>query len=489
MYTFRLVIVALCAHACVVSALAADTPNVILVMADDMGWGDTGFNGNKAIRTPHLDAMARNSLRFERFYAASAVCSPTRGSCLTGRHPSRYGIFSANVGHLPAEEVTIQSLLKAKGYTTGHFGKWHLGTLTKTEKDANRGGPGGAQHYAPPWERGFDENFSTESKVPTWDPLWRPNGEKGGTWWDPIAPDADPRKAASSYGTAYWSHGKRIEEDLRGDDSKVIMDRALAFIEGAVKEKKAFFTVIWFHAPHLPVVAGPDYTKHYKDEDKHSQHYKGCITALDEQVGRLRDTLRKLDVAQNTMVWYCSDNGPEGNSNAPGSAGDLRGRKRDVFEGGVRVPGLLEWPAMIKEARSTDVPAVTSDYLPTIVEALNLTLPDDRPLDGISLMPLIKGQMKERPRPIAFDYGGMAALTDNRYKLMVPSAAIGGTGSKKKRDGAAMLFDIHADRGESKNLADAHPDIVKRMKAQLEAWAASCENSRSGADYRSGLGK
>ncbi|MEX2215057.1 MAG: sulfatase-like hydrolase/transferase [Phycisphaeraceae bacterium] len=462
--------------------LAADAPNVILMMADDMGWGDVGFNGNKTVRTPHLDDMAKNSLRFERFYAASAVCSPTRGSCLTGRHPSRYGIPNANAGHLPAEEVTIQSLLKSKGYATGHFGKWHLGTLTKTEKDANRGGPGGAKHYAPPWERSFDVNYSTESKVPTWDPLWKPNDAKGGTWWDPIDGDGDPRKLAAPYGTSYWSSGKRVEGDLRGDDSQFIMDRAIEFIQGATKEKKPFFAVIWFHAPHLPVVAGPRFMAMYKDEDQHSQHYKGCITALDEQVGRLREQLRKLDAAENTMLWFCSDNGPEGSAKDPGSAGGLRGRKRDLYEGGVRVPGLLEWPVMIKAARTTNVPACTSDYLPTVVEAAGLKLPNDRPIDGISLLPLIKGEMNERPVPIAFHFGGMIALSDNRFKLMMPAGAVA-KNKKKDGDGSVMLFDLIADRGEQKNIADEHPTVVSEMKAILAAWRESCERSGQGLDY------
>ena len=126
---------------------AAERPNIVLVMCDDLGWGDVGFNGGEDIQTPHLDAMAKASLRFERFYAAAPVCSPTRGSCITGRHPFRYGIYFANTGHMKPEELTLAELLKRHGYTTGHFGKWHLGTLTKTDKDANRGGPQGKEAF------------------------------------------------------------------------------------------------------------------------------------------------------------------------------------------------------------------------------------------------------------------------------------------------------------------------------------------------------
>ena len=204
--------------------VAAEKPNIILVMCDDLGWGDVGFNGNKIIRTPHLDTMAKNSLRFERFYAAAPVCSPTRGSCITGRHPYRYGVYFANTGHMKTEELTLAELLKKHGYATGHFGKWHLGTLTKTETEANRGGPRGVKNFSPPQVNGFDVCFSTESKVPTWDPMLRPKNNKSKTWWDP-AKDNMP------YGTAYWNEkGARVTENLRGDDSRVIMDLSLIHI-------------------------------------------------------------------------------------------------------------------------------------------------------------------------------------------------------------------------------------------------------------------
>jgi len=149
------------------SLSAADKPNIILMMADDLGWGDTGYNGHQRLQTPHLDQMAADGIRFNRFYAAAPVCCPTRGSCITGRHPYRYGIYFANTGHLPKDEMNLAEALKQEGYATGHFGKWHMGTLTKEVVDANRGGrKKNDSNYAPPWERGFDVCFSTESKSP-----------------------------------------------------------------------------------------------------------------------------------------------------------------------------------------------------------------------------------------------------------------------------------------------------------------------------------
>ncbi|MCP5116650.1 MAG: sulfatase-like hydrolase/transferase, partial [bacterium] len=353
-------------------AVAAERPNIVLMMADDLGWGDVGFHGNRVIRTPELDRMAAGGLEFERFYAGAPVCSPTRGSAISGRHPFRYGVYFANEGHMRAAELTLAELLRDAGYRTGHFGKWHLGTLTKTLKESNRGGPDGVADYAPPWENGFEVAFSSEAKTPTYDPMWKPKADAPSIGWDWIRDLAD----AEPYGTHYWREdGRVVKDNLRGDDSRVIMDRAVPFIERSAGQGRPFFAVIWFHSPHLPVVAGPEHAGMYKQYSSYERNYYGTITAMDEQVGRLRHTLRNAGVARDTMVWFCSDNGPEGQQGkAPGSAGPFRGRKRSLYEGGIRVPGLVEWPATVKPGGKTDFPAVTSDYLPTILEVVGAKL-------------------------------------------------------------------------------------------------------------------
>ena len=447
-----------------ITTQAADKPNVILIMCDDLGWGDVGFNGNKTIRTPHLDAMAKAGLKFNRFYAAAPVCSPTRGSCVTGRHPYRYGIPFANSGHMKPEELTLAELLKKQGYTTGHFGKWHLGTLTKTVKDANRGGPPGTKHFSPPQANGFDVCFSTESKVPTWDPLLRPKGNNSNKWWDAVtaADDAKP------YGTAYWNErGEPVTQNTRGDNSRVIMDRAIPFIRGAAKRGQPFFSIVWFHAPHLPVVAGPRHAAMYAKHPKYAQHYYGCITALDEQV------VRALGIADDTLLFFCSDNGPEGKSgSAPGTAAHFSGRKRSLLEGGIRVPGIVEWPGRVKAGRSTDFPCVTSDYLPTILDLIGAKPVSDRPMDGMSLVPLLDGNMAKRGKPIGFESKGQLAWVGDRYKLY-------------RSGGAAefKLFDLVTDPSEKTDLAKAQPRLAKRFAGELAAWRASCRASAAGEDY------
>ena len=437
--------------------VAAGSPNIILCMTDDQGWGDTGYNGHPHLKTPSLDRMSREGVTFTRFYSAAAMCSPTRGSCYTGRNPYRFGITFAMKGMLEPKELPISTVLKEKGYTTGHFGKWHLGTLSRKKGDQKRwGGFAGnpVRYYCPPWERDVDVCFVTESKVPTWDPLIDPGPIKG------KKPPSDA--SVKAYGNDYFTGpGKTVTENTRGDDSRVIMDRALPFIQGAVKEEKPFLAVIWFHTPHSPVVGGPKYREMYTDQPEPAQHYYACITAMDEQVGRLRTELKRLGVDGNTMLWFCSDNGParQGSPRHVGSPGGLSGYKLSIREGGIRVPGLLVWPDKVKKSRVVSAPCVTSDYFPTILDALDIPLPKDRVYDGISILPLIRGDRETRDRPIGFlnKNGAEAVWMDDRYKLISTSRKV-------------QLFDIPGDPVEKKDLSVKLPGIKTRMESELAEW-------------------
>ena len=418
-------------------------PNVILAMADDQGWGDTSYNGNHILSTPNLDAMAKAAIRFDRFYSGAAVCSPTRGSALTGRHPFRYGIFFANADGgtdspskypLPAREQTLPEFLKPLGYSTGHFGKWHLGDFAGPMRSA-------------PTDNGFDEFFSTTRKVTTVNP------------------------------ESYWTHNGPVPAaQLEGDDSRILMDAAVSFIERAAQAGKPFFAVIWFHAPHEPVAATERHRAPYTQYPGKPENYYGAIASLDEQMGRLRETLRYLKIERNTMLWYASDNGPEGDRQSaawPGNAGPFRGRKRSLFEGGIRVPALLEWPARYSSPKVIRAAASTSDYLPTILSALNQPLPKE--LDGINLLPILDGKRPLRQSPLAFetinDSRGSPKLgwIEDRWKLL------------SNLDGKEeMLFDLDADPEEANNLAGSQPRIASSLRAKLERWRASCARSRQG---------
>ncbi|MBV6640600.1 MAG: sulfatase-like hydrolase/transferase [Cyclobacteriaceae bacterium] len=450
------------------TATQKDTnPNIILLMADDHGWGDTGYNGNDTILTPHLDRMAGSGLQFNRFYAAAPVCSPTRGSCITGRHPYRYGIYTANAGMMKPEEITLAEAVKTKGYRTGHFGKWHLGTLTNDTIDANRGGRK-LDVYSPPWDNGFDVCFSTESKVPTWDPMITPSKE---------ALDVGNRTPGDHFGTFYWTGPGQIETDnLEGDDSRVIMDRAIPFVQKSVESDEPFLAVIWFHTPHLPVLTGEKYRNMYPGMSEDIQHYYGCITAMDEQIGRLLTTLEELGADENTLIFYTSDNGPEGATRinrTQGSTNGLRGRKRSLYEGGVRVPGIMYWPERITQPSKVDLPVSTSDYYPTILDILDIEMHSQPMVDGISLVPLLEGKMDTRPTPIGFQFKDQLSWVEGKYKLYSPD-----------QGESWELYDIDADPGETSDISTENGTMVTRLRSDLLRWVESCEKSNQGSDYK-----
>lgn len=449
-------------------------PNIILIMADDLGWGDTGFNGNEIIQTPNLDAMARKGIVFNRFYSASAVCSPTRGSCLTGRNPYRYGIPTANAGHMKVEEITLPELLKEQGYSTGHFGKWHLGTLTTKVKDANRGRPGDSTHYSIPSMHGYDNYFVTESKVPTYDPMIKPaqfDTEKGESLrygWQAVHNKTETK----NYGTFYWKGRELAEtENLDGNDSKIIMDRVIPFIENSVENNNPFFSTVWIHTPHLPVVASKSMMNEYSEYSYQEQIYYATISAMDKQVGRLWEKLEELGEADNTMIWFCSDNGPE--RDTPGSSGPFRERKRSLYEGGVRVPAFCIYPNGINAGQKTEFPCFTSDYLPTIIDILGITYPDKRPVDGVSLKDLLKGKDKDRETPIGFQFQTKMSWVTQEYKLI-----------STDKGKTFELYNLIDDKQEKKNIADINPELVNQMKSELFAWIESCESSARGEDYK-----
>ena len=457
----RLITTLLALAATAISCFAGERPNIVLMMADDLGWGDPSYNGGW-INTPALDAMADEGLRFDRFYSASAVCSPTRGSCLTGRHPRRLGINNANNGRLGADETPLSEVLDGAGYATGHFGKWHLGTLTTLRDDSNRGAPGNTGVYSPPWQHGYDDCFATEAKVPTFHPMRRTvNG----------LPEPVDFDDANFYGTYYWTppanpadwptaaEGTPVDvtDNLSGDDSRAIMDRVIPFVQNAVAAGDPFFTVIWFHTPHKPL-PDPDGATGVDSADA----YTDAIVDMDTQIARLRTELDTLGVSDDTMFWFCSDNGPE---NGVGRSGPYRARKRSLHEGGVRVPGILVWPNKVPTGRTTDFPAVTSDYYPTILDYLCIGVPGQKPLDGISLRDVIDNSATVRDQPIGFNYTGSRSWVTQQYKLI-----------SKDNGSTWELYDLLADETEQTNIAAANPAIVARLTDEFQTWQAAVDS-------------
>ena len=473
-------------RAAVAQEVEAARPNIVLCMADDQGWGDVGYYGKSIAKTPVLDEMASVGLRFDRFYAAAPVCSPTRGSVLTGRNPNRFGCFEWGHSLMP-QEVTIAEALKQAGYTTGHFGKWHLGSVS-------------ADSDVSPGMSGFDEWFSSPNYFDL-DPLMSDNGRVVHT---------------------------------QGEGSEVTAAAAIEFMRACANGQQPFLAVVWFGSPHNPHVALDKDRQLYADQPKEVQNYYGEITAMDRSIGMLRDELKRLDIDANTLLWYTSDNGPQGplSKNRPGSSGGLRDRKGTLWEGGIRVPAIIEWPARIPQHRATSVSATTCDIYPTLLDIVDVDVADQpQPLDGISLLPLIEGQTMVRSKPMGFwanfsagqavksaellatleqqqksggavteallndaksrqaritdqlkvfDQRGLignAAWIDNHYKLHRR------WDSTTDRAGYE-LYDVEADTTELHDLADDMPERVDTMKQQLEAWQQSVIGSLKGDDYR-----
>ena len=416
------------------SLQAAEQPNIIFVMADDMGWGQTGYRNHPVLKTPNLDAMAANGLRFERFYAGGPVCSPTRAAVLTGRSHERAGVLTHGYA-LRTQEKTIAQALRGAGYVTGHFGKWHLN---------GHKGPGvpifADDPYAPR-RFGFDEWVSVSNFY-----------------------DVDP----------LMSRAGKFEQ-MKGDSSEVAVAEAVSFLEKHKAGGKPMFAVVWYGSPHSPFKAlTADTAEFSKLNDTSANHY-GELAAMDRSIGTLRSKLRELGLAQNTLLVFCSDNGGLPNI-APDTVGGLRGFKGSVFEGGIRVPGIIEWPAAIKP-RITNYPACVMDLFPTVVDLLGL--PANvllKPVDGLSLKPLFTQELTSRGQPIGFRYATKRALVDNRYKLLTDNLGAG----------SFQLYDLQADPNERRDLSTEQPEIAAGMRKQLLEWNASMDASFAGRDYPEG---
>jgi len=462
---------------------ASSAPNIILMMADDMGVGDVGYygwndNGNTVL-TPNLDTMAATGLRFDRFYAQSPVCSPTRGSCISGRHAFRYGIWEANVGQLRGEEITLPEILKTHaGYTCGHFGKWHLGALNENPIYSSNG-----MGFSPPSLHGFDEWFSVHSAVKTYDP-YGTDGLPGGTDDGYTGDDDDNNPYFTPNPDTNNLNGVEYTQPLRGDTSEIIMDRAIPFMESAVNQGKPFLSCIWFHTPHKDLDASPEDQALYPNGSDGEKKYYGSITAMDRQIGRLRAWLRDKGIEDNTLLWFTCDNGQ-----TTGSSGPYLGAKRHLFEGGIRVPTVLEWPKKIPAHRTTDVLGSTSDYFLTHLDVAGIDYADPHLRDGFSLLPVIEGTLTSRPGAIGFQSHGMSVLMTQQYKAAYVRP---GAYSDGLTEGLGypldewLLFDMTLPdpyQIERTNIAAANAALVAGMAAEYESWNDSCRDSYYGADY------
>ncbi len=453
-------------------ASTGEKPNIVLVMADDQGWGDMAYNGHPVLETPNFDRAAAAGLRFDRFYAAAPVCSPTRASVLTGRHPNRSGVLQWGYPIRP-QETTLAETLKTAGYTTAHFGKWHLGSVRRDSP-------------AHPGVNGFDHWLSAPNYF-----------------------DNDP---------IFSLKGKAVQ--AKGESSRVIAEAALAWIRERVRERKPFLAVVWFGSPHGPHQAAEEYRKLYDDQPEKMQNFLGEISGMDHAFGKLRSSLRELGIRENTVLWYCSDNGALRDI---GSSGGRRGHKGTLYEGGLLVPSILEWPARLPTPGVTNFRATTSDIYPTLMEIVGVHRQHQPPLDGISLLGLIDGRVGRRQKPMGFwDYptDGIGTPSAQWMGELLKTQASGGDLPPHRSSQLAAqlpqppypknrfpghsawidgdwklhrisdneeprweLYNLVQDPKEEYDRSSGENGRVREMRETLEAWLVSVVESLNGEDY------
>ena len=442
---------------------AEQKPNILFILIDDLGWSDVGCYGSTFHETPHIDRLAKQGMKFSNAYAASAICSPTRASILTGKYPSRpeIGITRATPQQsLPLKEITYAEVLKREGYATAHIGKWHL----HAHKDK------GKSHY--PEAQGFDLNIAGHSQ-----------GQPASFFY--------PYKAKAE------KYASKNVPDLEegGADGEYLTDRltdeAIKFVKKSTQRGKPFLLNMWYYTVHTPVTGKPDKIAKYAEKAEemgitdeidtidsygtgHKKiqnypEYAAMVESMDENVGRLLACLKEQGIADNTMVIFTSDNGGLSStkitSNLP-----LRGGKAWIFEGGIREPLIIKYPGVTKSGTVCDEPVISTDFYPTILAAVGLDLMLDQHKDGLSLLPLLKDSGKTLKRDALYFHlpvyhhlnsmGPVGAVRSGDYKLI----------QRFEEPDNPQLYNLKDDIGEMNDLAKSQPELTATLKAKLEQW-------------------
>lgn len=414
------------------ASLAAKSPNIVVFLVDDMGWGDLGCYGNKVIKSPNLDKFATEGVKFTQCYSACGVCSPSRASILTGRTPYRNGVWRWIPGghstHLRESEITMPELLKEKGYDTCHVGKWHLNGHFNSDEQPQ------------PDDHGYNHWMATQNNA-------SPNHK-------------NPKN--------FVLNGEEMGP-LEGFSAPLVATEGVRWLKEVRDKEKPFLLSVWTHEPHLPIESAEEFMKPYAhiDDEGIRQHH-GNITQLDHAFGIVMKGLDELGLRENTIVFFTSDNGPEGKARrgrTQGSTGGLRGRKRDSHEGGIRVAGLVRWPGKIEPATVSDVPVIGSDIFSTVLDIVDIPLPKDRTIDGVSMIPAFAGKKLERPVPLF--WRTHIAPTDSRAALRIGDWKI----VADDEHAAFQLYEIQKDWQETNDLAAEMPEKLAEMKKVFfEVW-------------------
>jgi arylsulfatase A len=422
---------------------AAETPNVVILLADDLGYQDIGcYDG--PVKTPAIDGLAAKGTRFTDFYSSCAVCSPSRATLLTGRHHIRAGVYSwindaSQNSHLLPREVTLAEILKSQGYATCHIGKWHLGLPTATRDKPT------------PDRHGFDYWFAT---------------------WNNASP--------SHHNPNNFIRNGEPVGSIEGYSCQIVVDEAIAWLDRREDTTgQPFFLNIWFHEPHAPIAAPQEIVDQYGDHpDDKAAVYSGTIDNTDRAISRLLKKLAQIDAPEDTLIIYASDNG----SYRKDRVGGLRGQKGVNWEGGIRVPGIFHWPGTIDAGAVSGEPAGLVDVLPTVCGLLGLDKPTGVHLDGSDLSPILTGKAGEftrhqplfwhlqRSRPIvAMRDGDYSLVADPDYQLSTSNMFQEAWIPAIKQGGYRnfQLFNLKTDPNQTTDIAADYPDMLQRMKERM----------------------
>ncbi len=446
-------------------------PNLVFLLADDMGYGDLGCYGSPVIKTPRLDQLAREGVRCTDCYAASPNCSPARAGALTGRMPYRVGMYDfmrANWPmHIQRDETTVAQLLQKAGYNTAFFGKWHLSGYFNDSR------------HTQPGDLGFD--------------YWLANAKNF---------DQDPKSLVRN--------GKPAGP-LGGIACEVLSREAIRWLKEDWDRDKPFCLFIWFNEPHTPVRASDSFKEKYVDcEDeaakikyggKDVRHggspklkptYFGCVSQLDHEIGRVLDTLDTMKLSDSTLVWFTSDNGPEHRpATSWGSPGDLHGAKGHMYDGGIRVPGIMRWPGRIAAGSTTTEPINGTDIMPSFCAAAGVPMKSNKKIDGTNVLPALTGTGKvERPTPMLWWLhhargGKQVCLRDGDWKIlaeMTPRLPLGNSSDARPPSGITaidfikkskldhfVLYNLREDPNETKEIGAENPEKLAELKKNILA--------------------
>ncbi len=422
-------------------------PNIVVVLADDLGYGDLACYGNRELKTPHLDRFASEGMLFTDCYSAAANCSPARAGLMTGRTPQRVGIHNwipmLSPMHLRRSEITIARLLKDAGYATAHVGKWHLnGRFNMPEQPQ-------------PGDHGFEYWFSTQNNA-------LPNH---------CNPDNFVRNG-------------RPVGPLKGYSGLIVAEEAVTWLKDKRNQQQPFFLYVCFHEPHEPIASADRFTALYPSDDPSYSAHHGNISQMDEAFGRIMQAIDELELRDSTLVWFTSDNGPAITRYHPhGSAGPLREKKGHVYDGGIRVPGIIRWPGYIKAGSKCSEPVSGVDLLPTLCEVAQIDVPADRAIDGTSILPVFQGERVQRKVPLYWQFnfarsGPRVAMRDGDWKILATltgkNLQPGGDITDENTEAIKTaqldrfeLYNLRDDTGETTDLSAREPQRLKAMAHRL----------------------